>query len=124
VDSATRSNIIWFGCKKAAPSSMASQGGKNYISAAYMLYLAKLVFLSNRIMTIFQIQADKVINNLHLFEIFQNNFTGGFLLIYFSGLHERKFFLSILDSFVVIDTLLTIFSVQQIVQNRPFFRIF
>ena len=79
------------------------------------------MFLSNRIITNFEIRADSVINNLHLSEILENKFTGEFLLIYFSGLLRRKIFLNILDSFMVINTLLTIFYVQQIVENRPFF---
>ena len=45
-------------------------------------------------------------------------------MLYFSGLLRRKISLIILDRFVVINTLLTIFCVQQIVQNRRFFRIF
>ena len=89
-----------------------------------MLYLAKLVILSNRIRAIFQISARRVINKLHLSEIYQNTFAGRSLLIYFSGLLKLKIFSNILDSFGVINRLSTFFFVTQIAQNRPFLKIF
>jgi hypothetical protein len=63
--------MIWFRCKyEGVPHPIAIPQGRNKKRAAIRPYLAKLVYLSNRIIPFYQSEPSGVINNRYLFEIF------------------------------------------------------